>query len=565
MTNVVAESPAPDHVVDEVAENAAAEARRFSNSTDMLLHRLRDDGGEAAAESLLKQTVRGYTRRRSVVKGLNQEFLDQFGHIKTALTSVNPLDELNQMFGKSFTAGNLGSGSAYGVVPFDLLAPSRLIYPVYTVFRNRFPRIPAQGTSLQERAITGISGSQTASPGIQDISMPELVVAGAKFSSWPTSLPATGSQEDVHLNVPYKFFGITEAMSWLSQFAGQGFEDISALANLILLQEMMLGEEYQLIAGTSAPLAVPSAPTCTIRNIGPTETALPVGTYSVYVAAANYWGSTAVSSPVSGLVVAAGQAIDVTISPVLGALNYNIWANNGVSDFLAAPSVGAVRYTLKGPLPAADTRPATDTGTGKNTRMEGVIPVCAGASANAGVYPAGWTGGYTNQIAGTRLDYNLIYTTLDGLWNFPKAHKADPEVLVGDGGDIARLSQDVISQGNAVNYRLYVHRSDMPVTVGVAVSEFQSPITRSNMKVQVHPWFPQGTALLMSHTLPHTWSEVTSAWEMHMVQEYVSLAWPTIDTTFSYSIFFYGTMVAHAPQYTGLIQGIQVTETPPYS
>lgn len=36
----------------------------------------------------------------------------------------------------------------------------------------------------------------------------------------------------------YKFFGLTESLSWLAQFAGQGFEDISALANLILLQEM---------------------------------------------------------------------------------------------------------------------------------------------------------------------------------------------------------------------------------------------------------------------------------------------------------------------------------------
>ena len=39
----------------------------------------------------------------------------------------------------------------------------------------------------------------------------------------------------------YRFFGLTESLSWLAQFAGQGFEDISALANLILLQEMMLG------------------------------------------------------------------------------------------------------------------------------------------------------------------------------------------------------------------------------------------------------------------------------------------------------------------------------------
>lgn len=41
--------------------------------------------------------------------------------------------------------------------------------------------------------------------------------------------------------MPYRFFGLSESLSWLAQFQGQGFEDISALANLVLLQEMMMG------------------------------------------------------------------------------------------------------------------------------------------------------------------------------------------------------------------------------------------------------------------------------------------------------------------------------------
>jgi hypothetical protein len=49
------------------------------------------------------------------------------------------------------------------------------------------------------------------------------------------NLPPSGSQTEVDLNVPYRFFGLTEALSWLAQFAGQGFEDVSALASLILL------------------------------------------------------------------------------------------------------------------------------------------------------------------------------------------------------------------------------------------------------------------------------------------------------------------------------------------
>jgi hypothetical protein len=231
-----------------------------------------------------------------------------------------------------------------------------------------------------------------------------------------------------------------------------------------------------------------------------------------------------------------------------------------------AIGVGGIKYTLQGTLPTSGTRPASDTGTGKPTRMEGVVPVCAGASASNGVYPNSWGAGYVNQVAGTRLDYNLVYTTLDGLWNFPRSRKADPEFMVGDGGDIARLSQDIIGEGNGTNYLIHLHPANAAgVTTGAFVSEFQSPITRSNMKLRVHPWLPQGTALLMSYNLPNGWGQVSSAWEMHVVQDYTSLAWPTIDPTFGYSIFMYGTMVAHAPQYTGLIQGIQMSEKPPYS
>ena len=106
------------------------------------------------------------------------------------------------------------------------------IYPVYTVYRNKFPRPPGQGASLIERLATGISGSQTGGQSVLDVSLQELVQTGGSFSNWPLNLPPAGSQTFATLNIPYRFFGVTEQLSWLAQFAGQGYEDISALANL---------------------------------------------------------------------------------------------------------------------------------------------------------------------------------------------------------------------------------------------------------------------------------------------------------------------------------------------
>ena len=86
----------------------------------------------------------------------------------------------------------------------------------------------------QEKVITGISGSQTGGQTVVDISVPELVQSAGTMAStqWPMNLPGTGAQTKIDINVPYRFFGLTESLSWLAQFAGQGFEDISALANL---------------------------------------------------------------------------------------------------------------------------------------------------------------------------------------------------------------------------------------------------------------------------------------------------------------------------------------------
>lgn len=61
------------------------------------------------------------------------------------------------------------------------------------------------------------------------------------MNNWPLNLPPAGVQDSVNINVPYRFSGLSENVSWLAQFGGQGFEDIAGLASLVLLQEFMLG------------------------------------------------------------------------------------------------------------------------------------------------------------------------------------------------------------------------------------------------------------------------------------------------------------------------------------
>lgn len=363
---------------------------------------------------------------------------------------------------------------------------------------------------------------------------------------------------------------MTEQLSWLAQFAGYGYEDISALANLILLQEMMLAEEYALIAGSAQTLATPAAPTCTVRNAQSNESALSTTIANVYIAATNYFGTTAVSSG-TAVTVGSGQVVDVTIPAVTGATQYNIWgADSGPTNYYLLATCGGVKFTLQGGLPAVGTHPTADSGTGKPTRMEGVIPVLTGLSQQSGIYPSGWQGGYNNQSVGQHLNYNIIYTALKALFDSPGispgAFKADPAEIISSGSDLANLSQDVISAGTGTAYTLFVPQNGVgDVTVGAAVSQFQNPHTRSVIKMTVHPFYQQGNAELLSYQLPQSWTNVSNAWEVSCVQDYISLAWPAIDVTWRYSILLMCALIAHAPMYSAHLGGLQNSDTAPFS
>jgi len=482
-------------------------------------------------------------------------------------------DQLSAQLGKSIT---LTSPNATGLVPFDLTAPTQLIYPVYSPLRNLIPRVPGQGTVHRAKVMTSISGALPGQLGVTSnrISIPELPAGGGiAGNNWPNQLPASGSQTAVDVNVPYKFFGLTEAVSWLAQFAGQGFDDAAGLASLVLLQEMMVLEERAMIGATSIALSAPGTPGLTARAAGSGETALSGVTTNVYVivTALNYYGETAGSSSAS-VAWSAGNVVDVLISPSNGALAYNVYVGTGTaapanSGFhLMASAVGATRFTLQGALPTGTATPPTaDTGTSATTDYEGFIPTISGHSASGGsaVYPSGYQGSYVNDSVGDILSENAINNMLTGMWDGPNGIFADPDDLWAEGGDLTRLAGSLANQNNQANpnnYRFFINQSEVGgVRGGVAVSEYTNPVTRKVMNLRVHPYIPQGTAMALSYKLPQPWTNVGNVWENVMVQDYLSISWPVVDVTFRYSLFMYGALFSPAVQYNGLLQGIQKT------
>lgn len=148
-------NPAPAGAGGNIAAEAAAQAAKSGNTGDVIKARMpymvkgagyAFEGGNTpltdpvqvmakahqATLDLRTETYRGYQDKAGVVKSLNSGFMNQFGYLKTALNMPSIGEQLGQIFAampggadafKSFTAGNLGIGSVYGLVPFNLLAP----------------------------------------------------------------------------------------------------------------------------------------------------------------------------------------------------------------------------------------------------------------------------------------------------------------------------------------------------------------------------------------------------------------------------------------------------------
>jgi hypothetical protein len=529
--------------------------------------------GERARQaeiSLRAEVKRGYEDPQGVIKGLNPSFLEAYPMFMQSPQRNDPafaaLQEqvalLSAELGKNFTSAG-PNNTAPSLTPFDLENPSHLIYWFETPLRAKISREPGKGTSHRTKVITGVSGSQTggADGNIIDISFAETT----SFASYPASLPGSGLQAGDDVNVNYKFMGLSESLSWLAQFAGVGFEDISSLANLVLMQEFQFGEEYLNIAGTATALKAPTH-VSTARAATTSETACTGVTTDVWVAvtAVNYYGET-VSSTIASVAWSATDVIDVVITPGANdaVQQYRVYAGTTTTApsrtgmFLVAQS-GATKVTIQGALPTAGSvPPSVDTGTASANRWEGILSVMSGKAQANSVYPSGFQGGYFNGAVQDVLNLNVINKALQGVYNGPGAFRASPEELFCDGIDATNLSADVAKNGSGTNYQLLIEQGQMAGVIhGTAVSQLVNPITRRLLNVTVHPGWLQGTAFMTQWTTPNA-ARNSNVWEMRMVQDLLSVAWPVIDPTYRYSMFEYGTFFAQAPQYAALLGGLQ--------
>jgi hypothetical protein len=527
---------------------------------------------KSAEAALMEATKNGIANPQGVAKSFNPLFMPQLSNFMAAGGVGNgaAIQELLEIVGAELGKNiTLTSPLSTGLVPFDLAAPSRLIYPVYSPLRNRIPRVPGRGTSHRAKILTAISGSQTGQA-ILDVAIPELVSSGGSLNNWPLNLPPAGAQTAVDWNIPYKFFGVSESASFLAQFAGAGFEDAYALANFVLMQEALQNEEYQMLEATGTAVTAPTI-SLSLRTPGSNETAISGLTTNLYVrvTATNFFGETTATMAHNA---PSSQVCDVTITPARGASQYKVYVGTGTADPGASGcyyigTVGGSKFTVQGAIPTTGTTPPTaDTGTSSSYRYEGLLSILDGhAVTDASVYPSGFDAGYIGNV-GTTLVSSVVDTALKQLWDLSSnSFRANPAELLGEGSDIVNLSQD-IKTNTSLNYRIMIDMDQVAgMRGGAAISEYVNPVTRSSVAITVHPWLRQGVSYLLSYTLPQPFSNVSNVFENVMVQDLVGIQWPVIDASYRSSAFWYGTFSCYAPQYCAVLKGIQQSSSTPWT
>lgn len=432
---------------------------------------------------------------------------------------------------------------------FDLEAPAKLLTPRPTPLRNKIARTKGVGTSHRVKRLLGYTGTGTGGQGNIWPGITENTTNAFGSVNYQRGPQISYTADDLVL--PYNSYSLSDAVSWDANFSGLGFQDLRQLSSTSTLYATMLMEERMMLmargtaSGYSGALSAPTV-TLTKRAAGAGETALADATYYVYATAdAGAFGES-VSSTVKSTSTTS-QVIDVTVTSVVGALGYKVYAGTttGEANAFYQGRTSTITFTLQGTTATTGaTAPTADT-SAYATGYDGILPTVLGPNS-----------GFNNAINGAFSTTNPGTEFQEVFFNLYNNVKADPDEILMNGADRRQLS-DAIKAASGSNYRLTLTQTEAGDYVGGAtIGALYNEVTGKMVDITVHPWLPQGVAPVLSYTLPIPDTQVSNVWANIMVQDYMGVQWPVNQFQYEFSTYFRGTFFCYAPAWNGAVSGI---------
>ncbi|MGW4042951.1 hypothetical protein [Streptomyces sp. NPDC004721] len=492
-----------------------------------------------------------------LVKGLSSESLASITGALDELKSQQP-DLVKDITTNSPVAG--------GLVAFDLEAPAKMLTPRPTPLRNRIPRKKGIGLSHRFKVISGFTGTGSGGvgnihPGIQDTSQTNFAPGGSSNGLYYARGPKI-SYAGYDKNVAYSQFSVSDQVTWSAQYAGQGYQDIRQLSRTSLMYSSMLLEERMLLMGRGTSnngflgaLAAPTGLTVTARAAANGEAAISGAGANVYVkvtADAGDFGQSVLTSA-ANVAVSAGDVVVVKATLPAGATGMRVYVSTGSSDpgdasrYYAGKS-GVNTFVLQGALPTSGVAASTVTGdtSAYAAGYDGILPICTGPES-----------GYVGRLNAPFSTQNPGVEYQDAFVSLYNSVKADPDRILQNGADRKQLS-DALKASSSSNYRMTITQDQLTgVTIGDVVNTIINEVTGKGVAVEVHPWMPQGSSVVLSDTLPIPDSEVSDVWAVFNVQDLMGIDWPVNQFAFESSSYWFGTLLCYAPAWNAAVTGIK--------
>lgn len=489
--------------------------------------------------------------------------------VKTA--QAKAVDELT----KSFTQP--GSATT-GIQGYDLEAPSKKLYPVLTPLRNMIPR-RGGGRTIQAnwKAITAIRSTA--------------------FRAGVSEGQRGGSNQHTSADylAAYRGLGSENSVTFEADYAAQGFEDVKALAVQQALENLMIGEELEILGGNTS-LALGTTPTPTLVGSGSGGT-LAAQTWSVICVALTlqaYWDIAGLNNgmtgqtfdPTTALVQATitrnnadGTTDTVNMGVARKSSNATVATSGSTSSIAASVTAvqGAVAYAWYWGLAGSERLGALTTinsyvitaATGGANQLASDLPggdkstsgldfdglLTIGSRSLGSYYAALATGtpgtGTTLTQTGGRI------TEIDiALAAFYRAYRLQPTHIFLSYVQFQKITNLILAAANP-NVQFTVNVNDpAEVLAGRNVGKYLSPITGEVIQLVVHPNMPPGTMMFYTQRVPAYLEGVQDMVRIRTRREYYQIEWPLRTRKYEYGVYVDEVLQHFFPPAMGIITNI---------
>lgn len=490
---------------------------------------------------------------------------------------MNPTKDTLALIKAAFEGGGDISKSittANGLVAYDLQAPAKNLYPIFTPLRNRIPRVSGgTGVATNWKTITSIVGS------------------GFDNQPWIPEGQRSGrmSYNTAPKAANYVTIGEEDNITFEAVNAGKTFEDVRASMAMRLLQKMMMKEENAILGGNaSLALGVPTTPTLAAATLS--GATLPALTYSVIVVAltqegyynSSVSGGVATSKTVTGAdgdtyiikggssnksaaatqAITLGQSLTCTeATPVAGAVAYAWYIGAAAAEkleFITTTNQLVVSAPLAGTGQAA-TAITADCSSNSGLAFDGLLTTALNPANQAYVktMAAGNTG-LTSSGRGSVLEIDVMLRTM---WD---NYQLSPSVLYMNAQEINNVTNKVMNTagGTLVRYNVDGKSADpYAIVAGGMVSSYFNPFMPEGgaiIPVKIHPKVPPGTILGWCENLPMYYqsNEVQNVAEMKCRADYYQLDWPLRTRKYETGVYAEEVLAVYATFALGVITNI---------